>query len=203
MVKTTKDPPIKAAPTKAKASSSNFRSGAVLNYGGCVSLRIHGTPSPKIKTHVGGTGTENSGQITVSDDGEAKFQKAFIRSVSQTNKPYVLGRESLRVELQLIFYFPRPESHFIEDKQGNLVLAPSAPTGCINHLSLHSLVDFVVDALKGVAYKETCQVMKLQAFKRYINYKPGTLYQAVKDHDGYTRIHINDGPIYEHSNDEY
>lgn len=75
------------------------------------------------------------------------------------------------LEVQLIFYFKRPKSHYRTGKYSSELKA-SAPVHHTGTKDLDNLVKFVLDALNKKAYKDDGQICSIYTHKFYTNYDP-------------------------------
>ena len=75
------------------------------------------------------------------------------------------------LEVQLIFYFKRPKSHYRTGKYANKLKA-TAPMYHTGTKDLDNLVKFVLDALNKKAYEDDGQICSIYTHKFYTNYDP-------------------------------
>lgn len=75
------------------------------------------------------------------------------------------------VAVNLIFFMPRPKSHFRTGRNAEL-LRDAAPDVPITTPDIDKLSRAVLDALTGVAYRDDSQVVELRAFKNYTTDTP-------------------------------
>ena len=70
------------------------------------------------------------------------------------------------LRIMIVFYFPRPKSHFRTGKFRHL-LKPKAPIQHKSTPDLDNLVKMVCDSLNKVFYKDDSQISQLKAEKLY------------------------------------
>ena len=75
--------------------------------------------------------------------------------------------------IKMVFYFPRPKSHFGTGKNSSKLKA-SAPAHHTTKPDLTKLIRAVEDALTGVLWRDDALVYKQEAWKLYTNYEFAT-----------------------------
>lgn len=121
-------------------------------------LTIYGVPQA-LKRHR----HRSVGKFVQTYDPSSGDKEDFLWKAISDNKPDTpfLGA----IELNLIFYMPRPKSHFGSGRNEN-VLKASAPKYHTKKPDLDNLIKFVKDALNGVYWKDDCQIYQLGDTKK-------------------------------------
>jgi Holliday junction resolvase RusA-like endonuclease len=99
--------------------------------------------------------------------------KPWKQSVEWSAKESVRDLLQGPLELRIIFYLPRPKSHYGSGKNAG-VLKASAPIFHTSKPDTTKLLRSTEDALKGIAWNDDCQVAVQNAVKLYSN-RPGAL----------------------------
>ena len=77
------------------------------------------------------------------------------------------------VNMNCKFFFARPKSHFGTGKNQDK-LKPSAPAFHTQKPDIDNLQKFVKDCLNGIAYKDDCQIIYVEASKMWVEAKERT-----------------------------
>jgi Holliday junction resolvase RusA-like endonuclease len=98
------------------------------------------------------------GKFVQTYDPSCEDKENFLWKAISENKPDapMIGA----IELNIIFYMPRPKSHYGSGKN-ETVLKKSAPKYHTKKPDLDNMIKFVKDALNGVYWKDDCQIYKL------------------------------------------
>jgi len=128
-----------------------------------VSFHVHGEPAPQ-------------GSKTV---GRSKAGAAFVREDNPKTEPWrnavaaaaaeaMAGRPPLAgpVELEVVFVFGRPRSHYRTGKLAGQ-LKPRAALYCAKRPDVDKLVRALGDALTGVVLVDDASIVRLRAEKHY------------------------------------
>ena len=75
------------------------------------------------------------------------------------------------VEAMLLFYFPRPKSHYSKGKN-KYTLKKHSPNWFTKRKDLDNLIKFVLDSLNGHAYLDDSQIVSIHAHKFYTCFEP-------------------------------
>ena len=116
---------------------------------------VEGTPKP-LKRH-------RHTRKGFTYDPSKKDKRDFLYQVMEIAPSYPI-ESALRI--MLIFYMPRPKSHFRTGKFRHL-LKPDVPIQHKNTPDLDNLVKMVCDSLNKVFYKDDSQISQLKAEKLY------------------------------------
>lgn len=137
------------------------------NWGERIEFRVPGTPRPQGSVRAFKAGDKaivTQGGSKKSRDELANYRND-IRNEAQKqmqDRPPFGGA----VYLEVTFLFERPSAHFGTGKNAEFV-KPSAPVHKLTAPDLDKLVRSVKDALKGVAYKDDAQVVRISAGKAF------------------------------------
>lgn len=101
------------------------------------------------------------------EEGNAKKVRPWMHAVaSGALEAGVRCLDDGAVGLVMFFRLARPKGHY--GRGGNAEkLLPSAPASVTTKPDVDKMVRAVMDALTGVAYRDDCQVVRLDAMKRY------------------------------------
>lgn len=108
------------------------------------------------------------GKVMVESSRRVHPWRSDVRSAAIQNKPALWGMAG-PMQLDLVFWFPRPASHY-GSKSGISYLkadAPPEPTSA-RVGDIDKLTRAVLDALTDVAYLDDRQVVQLEARKAYL-----------------------------------
>lgn len=129
---------------------------------GAYSFTVFGTAAPQgSKRHLGNG-------VMVESSSRLRPWRNDVRCAAIDNKP--AGWDMARsMALDLIFWFPRPASHY-GTKNGISYLKANAPAEPVSARvgDIDKLSRAVLDALTGVAYLDDRQVVQLKARKAYL-----------------------------------
>ena len=119
---------------------------------------VNGTPKPQIRHKFA-----RVGKFVKTYDPSKKDKKDFLTKVLE-----YAPKKPLEGALQmiLVFYFPRPKSHFRTGKYSHL-LKDSSPINHIKTPDSDNLGILVMDALDKKFYKDDSQICQLQIEKLY------------------------------------
>jgi crossover junction endodeoxyribonuclease RusA len=120
---------------------------------------VHGVPAPQGSKTVART---KSGRSFVRDDNPATapWRSAVAAAAADATEGEPLTGP---VQLDVVFLFPRPRSHYRTNGQ----LKPSAPFHCPKRPDLDKLLRALGDALSGVALVDDAQIVAVRASKSY------------------------------------
>lgn len=127
-----------------------------------VAFTVFGVAAPAgSKRALPAAGRPGARPIVVDD---SKRSRPWKREVAQVAGDAMRGRELLEgpLELHVIFYMPRPKSHF-----GARGLRPSAPVFPTVKPDVTKLLRAVEDALTSIVWRDDAQVVVQRAEKRY------------------------------------
>lgn len=128
-----------------------------------VDFVVPGLPAPQgSKRYLGQRGGKG---ITVESSKRVAPWRADIRAAAEP-ACRTFGPFTGPVEVHLIFNMPRPRSHYRTGRFAHL-LRDTAPTYAHKRPDIDKLTRAVLDALKGVAWLDDAQVVRLDATKRY------------------------------------
>jgi Holliday junction resolvase RusA-like endonuclease len=102
-----------------------------------------------------------------------KKSKPWRQSVEWSAKETIDQPLMGALEFRIIFFMPRPKSHFGTGRNANL-LKPSAPYFHTGKPDTTKLIRSTEDALKGIAWSDDCQVAD-QKGKKIYGARPGAL----------------------------
>ena len=108
------------------------------------------------------------GKVMVESSRRVHPWRSDVRTAAIQNKPALWGMAG-PMQLDLVFWFPRPASHY-GSKKGISYLKADAPAEPVSSRvgDLDKLCRAILDALTGVAYLDDRQVVELQATKAYL-----------------------------------
>ena len=126
-----------------------------------IQFTVHGTPAPM--------GSKKAFYVpnlkrAVLTDTNPKKRKAWAAAVSATAALEMRGRELIRtpVELQVNFYFSRPQSHFGTGRNAGRV-KDSAPVFHSQSPDLDKLIRCLGDALTGIVIHDDRQICQIHS----------------------------------------
>lgn len=96
-----------------------------------------------------------------------KEQLAF----SASSRRYIEKPFDGPVEATLLFYFPRPKSHYGTGRNKD-ILKDNSPIWFTKRKDLDNLIKFVLDSLNGQAYFDDSQIVSIHAYKFYTCEEP-------------------------------
>lgn len=110
---------------------------------------------------------KKSGKVVLMDMGGERT-KSWREAVRVFGYQAMSGREPLSgpLRLELRFFMPRPKAHFGTGKRAE-ILRPDAPAWHTNAPDTTKLIRSTEDALKGVVWRDDCQVAVQFAEKTY------------------------------------
>lgn len=105
-------------------------------------------------------------RITSTTKGLAGWRERIALAAHGAGVPY---REEGAVEVNMSFHFPRPKSHYQNNKPNNkpILRESCAERPHVSRPDLDKLVRAVLDGLTGIAYRDDSQVTVLAASKLY------------------------------------
>lgn len=138
-----------------------------------VKIRVLGLPvaQPRVKACIRGA---HAGVYT---PGTADLWKAQVSQAVAAQVGAPLGEG---VSLGLEFYLPRPKGHYRTGKHASQ-LRPDAPRRPTRKPDIDNLVKAVLDALRGIAWTDDCQVVTLTTSKRWADDTPTGLVLEMRE----------------------
>lgn len=98
------------------------------------------------------------------------------------------------VALDVIFYLPRPKSHYGTGKNANK-LKNSAPTYVTTNPDIDKILRSALDSLTGIAFRDDSQVVSITARKTYGNPQTVLTIQEVSERFGEGRVRFQKGGV--------
>lgn len=141
-----------------------------------VAFDVHGEPAPQGSKTVG---RSKAGAAFVREDNPATepwrnaVTRAATAAMGDLGRPPIAGP----VELEVIFVFARPKSHYRTGKRAG-ELKPSAPHYCSKIPDVDKLVRAIGDAITGVVVVSDAAIVKLRAEKHF---GPPAAYVTVRE----------------------
>jgi Holliday junction resolvase RusA-like endonuclease len=111
------------------------------------------------------------------NEGKQKPWASLITFMAKQKNPELIAK-GLPVCVKLVFYFPRPQSHFRGGKHADKLRADAPMWHTTGGKDLDKLVRCVLDALTSVAYADDTQVCQLVDPMKLYNDKPGVLIEV-------------------------
>jgi len=125
-----------------------------------VSLVIPGKPIAKARPRFCRRGKS----VKTYDVQETEASRFMLLAKEQLNGHQPI--EDGPISLTLCFEMPRPKGHYGSGRNAHK-LKPSAPAHHTSTPDVDNLVKFVKDCLNELAWRDDCQVVSIQALKRY------------------------------------
>ena len=124
-----------------------------------ITLRIHGTPSPKGSKRALGRRRNGSTILVESCRTLAAWEQQIERAARAAGAEQLQGP----VQVEALFLFARPASHLRKDGS----LRPAAPRHHTSRPDLSKLQRGIEDPLSGVLYGDDSQITSIAARKRW------------------------------------
>lgn len=120
-----------------------------------IAFSVHGTPAPQgSKTKWGTEDNPRTGPWRAAIAAEAS---AAMNGLLAIHEP---------VTVNVLFYFPRPKSHYRSGKHAG-EMKPGAPNHCATKPDLDKLLRAIGDAITGIVIRDDCQIVAVAAVKHY------------------------------------
>ncbi len=138
-----------------------------------ITFTVYGVPQPRgskspwIPKRADGSPVTKNGRIVIATMDSNKKSRSWMNDVHAAAVAAYRGDLLAGpVSLAIVFYLPRPKSHFGTGRKSGTLKA-SAPRHHVQKPDSDKLLRGVKDALKGVIYRDDCQVCQERIEKRW------------------------------------
>jgi Holliday junction resolvase RusA-like endonuclease len=97
-------------------------------------------------------------------DPNAQQKEASIQKAEISGDDHIYAGP---VDVEFIFVFPRPKSHYRTGKNSSL-LRDNAPKYCLNKKDIDNMEKFYSDSFNCIAWADDCQIVMSSAMKRWV-----------------------------------